>query len=484
MRQVESKQCELGGTFISDIVIPTKSRDDIPALLIGLQHLYMNDEARSKVFALLDAQVNPKARKDTGRPGMDLWRILVLAVLKQGLNCDYDRLSHIANYDALVRQMLGHGLMEYEYERQTVKDNVSLLSPQLLAQISQVLVETGHAVVRKKPGETLHGRADSFCVETDVHFPTDVNLLWDAMRCAVRDTAALAEAMGIGGWRQHRHIVGQVIKKAFNRVRTARKIKQSPAKVSEYLEVCQTYLERIEKTLARAGPAGLSMVQAARVMVIEGYVEHARRQMDQITRRVLQDEIIPHEEKVLSIFQDHTRWIIKGKAGVSQELGVPVCVVEDQHRFILHHRILWAGADVDHAVALVAEVQQRFPDFKACSFDRGFHSPANQQQLGEMLDECALPKKGYLSAAVKDHQSQEWFQSARRQHPAIESAIHHLEHCGLDRVRDHGKRGFARAVGLSVLAANLKRLGRILRDKERRRLKRLAQRQRHRLRAA
>ena len=56
----------------------------------------MNPAIRTKVFALHEAEVNPRARKDSGRPGMDLWRILVLAILKQGLNCDYDRLAEPA----------------------------------------------------------------------------------------------------------------------------------------------------------------------------------------------------------------------------------------------------------------------------------------------------------------------------------------------------------------------------------------------------
>ena len=32
----------------------------------------------------------------------------------------------------------------------------------------------------------LAGRCDSFVVETDVHYPTDVSLLWDALRCLIR----------------------------------------------------------------------------------------------------------------------------------------------------------------------------------------------------------------------------------------------------------------------------------------------------------
>ena len=59
--------------------------------------------------------------------------------------------------------------------------------------------------------------------------------------------------------------------------------------------------------------------------------------------------------------------------------------------------------------------------------------------------------------------------AARRAHPAIESAINGLEHRGLDRVRSHGADGFARTVALSVLAANLHRIGSILQKRERKR---------------
>jgi len=249
MRTTESAQFELGATPIEEIVINAKSRDDIPALLKGLQHLYTNPELRHQVFALLEAQVNPTLRKDTGRPGMELWRILVLAVLKQGLNCDFDRLTHIANYDTLVRKMLGHGgVMEHEYQLQTVIDNISLLTPELLADINQLVVQSGHEVAGKKPGAALRGRCDSFCVLTDVHYPTDVNLLWDAMRCTIRTAAALAEQAGLGGWRPHQHVTQQ-IKTLFNHVRRAKQNQRSSAPVVAYLRQCRFYVARAEDTL-------------------------------------------------------------------------------------------------------------------------------------------------------------------------------------------------------------------------------------------
>ncbi len=43
MRHVRNPQGQLGEMCIEDIKIDTKSRDDIPALLLGLQYLYSNE---------------------------------------------------------------------------------------------------------------------------------------------------------------------------------------------------------------------------------------------------------------------------------------------------------------------------------------------------------------------------------------------------------------------------------------------------------
>ena len=179
-----------------------------------------------------------------------------------------------------------------------------------------------------------------------------------------------------------------------------------------------------------------------------------------------------HQEKVFSVFEEHTRWISKGKAGVAVELGVPVCIVEDQFQFIVHHKILWQGGDVDVAVPMVEETQARFSDFRMCSFDRGFHSPNNRRRLDQMLDVNALPQKGYLSKADQLREQEPGLLAARRQHPAVESAINNLEHRGLERIRSHGADGFERTVALSVLAANLHRIGLLLQRRERERIRR------------
>ena len=122
---------ELGQIDIADIKLDPKSRDDIPQLLRGLQHIHADPEPRQRVFAILEELLpdrvgaEGKASPSTGRPGMAQWRILVLGVLRLGLDADYDRIQELANQHATLRLMLGHGdwADESYYELQTLKDN-------------------------------------------------------------------------------------------------------------------------------------------------------------------------------------------------------------------------------------------------------------------------------------------------------------------------------------------------------------------------
>ncbi len=231
-----------------------------------------------------------------------------------------------------------------------------------------------------------------------------------------------------------------------------------------YLDLAEVYLARAEQTRQHLSPYDPFTV--LRYGELNEFMHHARRQIDQIDRRVLQDERIPHDEKVFSLFEPHTEWINKGKAGVPVELGLRVCIMEDRDRFILHHRVMRKTTDDRIAVAMVGETRQKFPTLRAVSMDKGFYSPANQEELKSRLECVVLPKKGRLSQADQARQSAPEFVDLRKQHSAVESAINALEVHGLDKCRDHGLNGFKRYIVMAVLARNIQRLGAVLRQQE------------------
>ena len=141
------------------------------------------------------------------------------------------------------------------------------------------------------------------------------------------------------------------------------------------------------------------------------------------------------------------------------ELELRACVLEDQRGFILHHPVMERQTDDHVTVDMVSQTQARFPDLKVCSFDKGFHSPANQAALREHLELPVLPKKGRLNQTDKKRETAEAFQAARRQHSAVEPAIKVLEVHGLDMRPDHGIDGFNRYVSMAVLTPNIRKLG-------------------------
>ena len=213
-----------------------------------------------------------------------------------------------------LRQFLGHPKAwdEYQYEMQNVVDNVSLLTPELLAQVNALIVESGHPVARKKPGAPLAGRVDSFVVKTDIHYPTDVSLLWDAMRCCIRDTGRICTAAGIPGWRQWKHL-SRKLKALYNAVRRTRRAK--PADVEAYLDCCRRLVERIEETCPALEQKGIDTGG------IRNCLSHAKRQIDQTRRRLLMDEQIPHGEKMFSVFEPLDRGSPRARPAVRSSWG-------------------------------------------------------------------------------------------------------------------------------------------------------------------
>ena len=77
MRKVIDLQMEFWKNDIANIEFDLQSRDEIPKLLMGLQYIYRTPLIREKVFKVLK-QIVPKINHETGRPGMDLWKILIL----------------------------------------------------------------------------------------------------------------------------------------------------------------------------------------------------------------------------------------------------------------------------------------------------------------------------------------------------------------------------------------------------------------------
>jgi len=475
---------EIGETHISNIELDINSRDEIPKVLMGLQHIYTNQGVWDEICPILENITPEGVDPNNGRQGMSYWNMLVLATLRLNCDWDYDKLKEMADQHTSIRQMLEISILNWDkaYSLQTLKDNVALLTPEVLGQINQKVVRHGHQLLGVDETSEIHARCDSYVVKTHVHFPTDISLLFDAVSSVIRLLSRICAEEGITWWRQHQKNIKSIKKK----YRKAQKLKHSTSKdpvkqikrdeairsaYEAYLFLTDTFMLKATTTVDSLRQSDYE--DESRLLEIEGFIAHAERQIEQTYRRVTLEEKIPHDEKVFSIFEEHTEWISKGKAGVPQELGLKVCVVEDQYGFILNHWVMQHQTDDQVAVPIISATKEMFPNLVGCSFDKGFHSKPNQKRLRGLLDKVTLPKKGKLSGKDKEREYSDEFLKAKRKHSAVESAIGALQNHGLDICPDKGLDGFLRYVAIGMLARNIQILGHLLQQKEKNQQKRI-----------
>ena len=474
MRHHFQHQPELQITPIEKIRLPLKSRDELPPILAGLQWIWMHPTLKAEILALLEAKIL-SGKQRTGRTGMDLWQILVLGVVRLGLDADWDRMEHIANYDMLVRQMLGLPAAPWDDEskmfgHQTLRDNVALLDDELLQQINARIAAAGREVFAKKdgaPAAALEVKVDSYVLETDVHFPTDLNLLWDAGRkCVDLVEGLLDSGYDLPGWRKFKAWRRQL--KACERTASQIVYRGGPNKEARVKAAVRAYLAVGHDLSAKVRQSLLGLcdgvVDAARWERLAYFHAMLDKHLGLVERRLLREEIIPAHEKVFSLFEPHTEWIQKGKQRPNVELGHKLLIATDQSQLIQDYAVLMSEAEVDQSIPVADRLLGRYGagGVASLSFDKGFTRAADRELLGLYIPEVVMPKRGKKNAAETERESGKKFVALRRQHSAVESAINSLEHHGLNRCLDVGLEGYLRYVGCGVMSYNLHVIGREL----------------------
>ena len=473
MRQPFNPQPGLNGIPIEKIVLPTKSRDELPPILAGLQWVWTHPTLKQDIFAVLEQKIGA-GKKATGRPGMELWQILVFGVVRLGLDTNWDRLEHLANYDTLLRQMLGvdqtpWGAGAKVFNHQTLRDNVALVDEALLHQINALIAASGREVFRKKdsaPLEALALKGDTYVLETDVHFPTDLNLLWDAGRKCVDLIEKYRDRFGyaLPHWRKAKDWRRRL--KGLERIASKAAFGGGANKEARVRQAVRAYLAAAGELSAKVSASLLGLceqpIEAEHWDALAYFHGMLDKHIDLVDRRLVREEKIPTAEKVFSLFEPHTEWIAKGKQRPSVELGHRLLIVTDQHPLIEDYDVPVGHAEMDRTVAVADRLLGRYGagSIASVSFDKGFTRTEDRALLSLYIPQVVMPKRGKKTAQEAARESEKKFVALRRAHSAVESDINALEHHGLNRCLDVGLEGYLRYVGFGVLAFNLHQIGR------------------------
>lgn len=433
---------------------------------LAIIDVHLEDE---DLFQLIKADLSQRRPRslETGRNSTPVEVALRMLVIKRLYEYSYAETERYVS-DSLVLRQFCRVYLNRVPDDTTLIRLANLIQPETLekfnARISELAVNS--QVTR---GKKL--RTDGTVVETNVHPPSDSRQLADSVRVLARTVARAKKILQsvkasvtdmfedyTTAARQTARKIGEVLRKRTDEAREAGK------------EQYQVLLEMTKKTIQQALQTSEQLEQqvgqaAQRLQrTLATFLPLAEKVVDQTRRRILQEEHVPAQEKVVSIFEPHTNIICRGKEAHPVEYGHKVWFNEVDGGIVTHFRILTGNPndETQWEPSLNAHVESfgRPPD--QASADRGLYSASNEQFAKDLgVQRVVLPKRGYKSQQRREHESQPWFVEGRKWHAGVEGRISVLKRAhGLRRCLNHGFPGFERWIGWGVIAANLAVMGR------------------------
>lgn len=398
----------------------------------------------------------------TGRGGLSPQQVLRSLVLQRVKNWDYRELrERIA--DGLTLRRFTDFYSNCVPKHDAFNRAFNRLTPQTLRAINEALVQAA-VELGLEDGSKL--RVDTTVVETDIHHPTDSTLLWDSVRVITRLIARLGQLLprGVEGFanrtrrarRRMQEIQRMTPKQRHNRQR--RKYRDLIRTTEQVVQNAHHVLKRTSN-LRSIDPLSDIAIRDLRVQ-IEHYCGLGQRVIDQARRRVLEEQSVPAEQKIYSIFEPHTDLIKRGKAQKPVEFGHKVFLAESALGLITQYRVLDGNpGDEAQVRPCLKRHAKTFGDApELLSGDRGFFSQDSIKDCDKAaVALTCIPQCGGKKTPERElFEKSPAFKRGQRFRAGIEGRISVLfRGRGMKRCLAQGRERFELLVGAAVLANNL-----------------------------
>lgn len=415
-------------------------------------------EENPRITALVEADLNRDLKSPVGATSkLTAEQTLRLAVLKQLKRYGYRALEEHVDRTPFYRQftrIYGAAVPDFS----TIERAIKRIRPETWQAIKDVLVD--YAVGKKvEDGKRL--RTDTTVITTDIAPPVDARLLADSVRVLTRLMARAREQ-----WPQRPF-------RFANRTRRAKKrcYQIVMAKGKNVQERRQKWyrdlLKVVDEVLTMAGECAAMLRALADagdidamglLQEIEQYIGRGEKARSQCVRRVLHGESVPASEKIVSIFEEHTDIICRGKKQSPTEFGHKVLFTTGRSGLITHYNVMRGNPGDDTLLdpMLKDHIQQFGAPPSELTGDRRFHN-AEGVAREKGIEHIALPKPGARNALRRALERTRWFRRLLRFRAGIEGVISTLMRAfGFTRCLWKGWPSFQSYVGLGVVTYNLR----------------------------
>jgi transposase, IS5 family len=442
MREKQQKQMPL-------IDIPTGHPKEMELEMISN---ILDDTSTIYDHVLQDLNGNLKIeRHRTGANGMSAEQVARAAIVMKLFSFSYEDLAfHISDSKSL-RRFCRIGIFDKGFKKSALNQNIKRISPETWELISQDLLIYAK---NNKIEKGRKARVDCTVVESNIHPPYDSMQLCDSVRVLTRLLTQARDDFGIKiVFSDHRRRA----KKRMTAIQYAKGEKERLSPYKDLLKVTKKtigYTIKAEEIVGGLCPANFELLGL--LEAIKHYGDLARQVYDQTYRRVIQGESVPADQKVLSIFEDHTDIIIKDRR--EKHYGHKICLTGGVSNLILDCVILEGNpADSELVEQMLDRQNQAYGRYPLkVAFDGGFASKDNLDIAKDrgIKDVCFAKKRGLEETDMC--RSHYVYKKLREFRAGIESGISWLKRSfGLTRCTWKGFRSFKSYVLSSVVAANL-----------------------------
>ena len=335
-----------------------------------------------------------------------------------------------------------------------------LLSAETVAAMNQVL--NAYAVSEGKINGEQH-RLDTTVYEANIHYPTDSSLLWDSFRTLARLVRGIQRELPELDLRHRFH--DKKVKKLYTFIgrNAASQSKATQRKVKQHYRVL---IGRV-RWIHRMGQGVLDQVASAGYESpdLAHYLPLVHQIVTQADQRVLQGIKLGADEKLYSLFEEHTELIKRGKAGKMIEFGHKILLAQTSEKFIHHYQVMAKRREdkdlLEPALEAHKDLFGRYPELVAA--DKGFYESMKQiAVLEDKIRTVSIGKKGRRNPQEQARERSAAFVEGQRFRAGVEGSISVLKRAfHLRRCLFKGFKNYAASVGLAVLCHNLVLLTRL-----------------------
>jgi IS5 family transposase len=192
---------------------------------------------------------------------------------------------------------------------------------------------------------------------------------------------------------------------------------------------------------------------------LAGFEKATAGVISQAQRRVFHGESVPNNEKVYSIFEDHTELLIRGKAGKPVEFGHMVQIEQVESKFVTGYAAFRRRPNEADLVepALIRHVELFGHEPQSLAADKGYYRSMDEiHRLEKQVDVVSIGKKGRRNPEEEARESSAAFKLAQAFRSGVEGTISYLK-CSLRLARcfNKGWEHYQATVDATIFGHNL-----------------------------